>query len=355
MAGTGDLDLLKRLRRIRARLMYDKTSSLGYGSHLACHMALGLLFLGGTRMSLRNDTLDSIACLYCSVFPRFPNSTSDNRFHLQALRHFWTGAVDENRLLEIRTDENTLLSVPIEIQLSQTVYHDTHTNGSSFLHTPALLPRIEHPFVVLIRNPLYSAQSFSFNRMGDDSPTPYSHSGPLRLFLKPIESLEMDRDGNQFPNGIPSIISTHRPAQVKTLHPILDIGHLQSWIDSEILEILRQGIPVITNTIASTLIDAAPIITTTSPNNSPHSSFSIPVHIDTFIRHRLTVIDQSILVLNQMISTTSIPATLLFSLEKWIRLRNLYHSARLHLWSWLISSSSSFSALPSSSIDNLVN
>ena len=346
MAGTGDLDLLRRLRRIRARLMYDKTSSLGYGSHLTCHMAIGLLFLGGTRMSLRNDTLDSVACLYCSVFPRFPNSTSDNRFHMQALRHFWTAAVDENRLLETRIDENLLLSVPIEIRPYQTVSNDNPAKDSSFFQTPALLPRIEHPFIVFIRNPLYSSQSFSFDRMGDASSTPYIHSGPLRLFLKPIESFDVDHDGNPHPNRIPSIISTYRSASVKILHPILDIEHLQSWIDSEILNaILRQDVTV-ADTIPTTLTgDISSLINT--PNHPSHSSFSIPTHLDTFIiRHRLMIIDQSILVLNQMISTT--PSSSLFSLEKLVRLKNLYHSARLHLWNWLISSCSSFSSLPSS-------
>ncbi len=44
MSGSGDLDVLRMIRRLRLG-----HSELVYGSHIAVHMALGLLFMGGGR------------------------------------------------------------------------------------------------------------------------------------------------------------------------------------------------------------------------------------------------------------------------------------------------------------------
>lgn len=45
MAGTGNLDVLRIARQLRKRHSPD----VPYGSHMAVHMAIGLLFLGGGR------------------------------------------------------------------------------------------------------------------------------------------------------------------------------------------------------------------------------------------------------------------------------------------------------------------
>ena len=44
MSGSGDLDVLRMVRRLRL-----SHSEVCYGSHMAVHMALGLLFIGGGR------------------------------------------------------------------------------------------------------------------------------------------------------------------------------------------------------------------------------------------------------------------------------------------------------------------
>ena len=62
--------------------MGPSNSSVGYGSHMAIHMALGLLFLGGARYSLKTDNM-SIAALLIALFPKFPTHSNDNRYHLQ--------------------------------------------------------------------------------------------------------------------------------------------------------------------------------------------------------------------------------------------------------------------------------
>ena len=46
MSGSGDLEVLKLIRRLHVRIGH---SEVCYGNHMAVHMALGLLFLGGGR------------------------------------------------------------------------------------------------------------------------------------------------------------------------------------------------------------------------------------------------------------------------------------------------------------------
>ena len=46
MSGSGDLEVLKLIRRLHVRIDHPEVN---YGSHMAVHMALGLLFLGGGR------------------------------------------------------------------------------------------------------------------------------------------------------------------------------------------------------------------------------------------------------------------------------------------------------------------
>lgn len=48
MSGSGDLEVLRLIRRLRVRVRVGQ-AEVTYGSHMAVHMALGLLFLGGGR------------------------------------------------------------------------------------------------------------------------------------------------------------------------------------------------------------------------------------------------------------------------------------------------------------------
>ncbi|KAG9468649.1 hypothetical protein GDO78_022271 [Eleutherodactylus coqui] len=74
MAGSGNLRVLQL-----CRFMHKKTGGeMNYGFHLAHHMALGLLFLGGGRYSLSTSN-SSIAALLCALYPHFPVHGTDNR------------------------------------------------------------------------------------------------------------------------------------------------------------------------------------------------------------------------------------------------------------------------------------
>ena len=68
-----------------------------YGYNQAILMALGILFLGNGRYTLsRSDK--AIAGLLCAVYPVFPETPQDNKYYLQAMRHFYVFAL-ETRLL----------------------------------------------------------------------------------------------------------------------------------------------------------------------------------------------------------------------------------------------------------------
>ena len=135
MAGTGDLGVMRVCRYLRSRLTQ---SCVFYGSYMAIHMALGILFLGACRYSF-SASPEAIGALICALYPIYPNHSSDNRYHLQALRHLYVLAA-EPRLL-----------IPYDISTNQPVYvnvivNQKQTNGEYLklkLKLPCLMPEID--------------------------------------------------------------------------------------------------------------------------------------------------------------------------------------------------------------------
>ena len=80
MAGSGDLSTLRTCRMLRSRV--HNSTVVNYGSHMAVHIAIGLLFLGGGRLALASSPR-AVASLLAAFFPKFPTHSSDNRYHLQ--------------------------------------------------------------------------------------------------------------------------------------------------------------------------------------------------------------------------------------------------------------------------------
>mmetsp|Transcript_42600 Transcript_42600/g.40866 ORF Transcript_42600/g.40866 Transcript_42600/m.40866 type:complete len:242 (+) Transcript_42600:1572-2297(+) len=100
MAGTGDIDCFRLIRILRKRIEHNQANepnSSYYGFNMAINMSMGFLFLGSGAYTFSRSDL-SIAALICALYPVFPSSPSDNRYHLQALRHFYVLAI-ETRLL----------------------------------------------------------------------------------------------------------------------------------------------------------------------------------------------------------------------------------------------------------------
>lgn len=115
VAGSGDLHVLRLLRRLRKR----SGPSLGrqrYGSHMAMHMAIGFVFMGGGCQTFGTSNI-AIAALLCSIYPRFPTDVTDNQYHLQAMRHLYVLAV-EPRCVETRdVDTGMPCYVDVEVHL----------------------------------------------------------------------------------------------------------------------------------------------------------------------------------------------------------------------------------------------
>lgn len=112
LAGTGDLETLRLLKVLRWRC----DEEINYGSHMAFGSAIGLLFLGGGTSTIGREPED-IAALLLAFYPRFPSSTSDNQYHLQALRNLYALAVKRRDIKAI--DVDTLESVFVPIQVSK--------------------------------------------------------------------------------------------------------------------------------------------------------------------------------------------------------------------------------------------
>lgn len=127
MAGTGDLTIFRRLRSLHGRV----DTETPYGSHMASHMAIGLLFLGGGSYTLGTSDL-AIASLICSLYPVFPTTVLDNKCHLQAFRHLWVLAAEPRCLVPRDIDSRRPVSIPITL---------TALNGESRkIAAPCLLP-----------------------------------------------------------------------------------------------------------------------------------------------------------------------------------------------------------------------
>ncbi|KAF9428954.1 Anaphase-promoting complex subunit 1 [Podila epigama] len=117
VAGSGRVDLLRRLRQLHRKA----TGDVSYGNHMAYHMALGLLFVGGGGYTLGSSP-SCVAALLCGLYPRFPTSPNDNRSHLQAFRHLWVLAVEPRCLVTRETRTGVCCSVPVRIHLKVAHY-----------------------------------------------------------------------------------------------------------------------------------------------------------------------------------------------------------------------------------------
>ncbi|RMX73386.1 hypothetical protein D0869_13656 [Hortaea werneckii] len=149
MAGTGDLVTFRRLRRLHGRT----DSETPYGSHLATHMAVGVLFMGGGTYTLSASDF-AIASLMCAFYPLFPMDVHDNRVHLQAFRHFWVFAAEARCL--VAEDVDTHRPVPMSILL-------TAKDGSTRpFKAPCLLPDLDTIRTIETNDPAYWKVTLDF-------------------------------------------------------------------------------------------------------------------------------------------------------------------------------------------------
>ncbi|KAI5296470.1 Anaphase-promoting complex subunit 1 [Ascosphaera acerosa] len=169
MAGTGDVPVLRRLRSLHGRVTGDQT----FGTHMASHMALGLLFLGGGTFTLGTSDL-AIASLICAFYPIFPKTFQDNKCHLQALRHLWVLAAEPRCLIPRDAETRRAMSVPITMHLK--------SGEVKQAVAPCLLPELNQLQSVLLKSPEH--WELCLDIIGDKSIREKLHAGNQSVYLQ---------------------------------------------------------------------------------------------------------------------------------------------------------------------------
>jgi anaphase-promoting complex subunit 1 len=149
MAGTGDLKTFRYLRRLHGRT----DAETPYGSHLAGHLAIGALFLGGGTYTFGTSNL-AIASLVCAFYPLFPTDVQDNHVHLQALRHFWVFAAEARCLIVEEIDTHRPISMSVTVTMKD--------GATKPLTAPCLLPELDAISTVQTNDPAYWRVTLDF-------------------------------------------------------------------------------------------------------------------------------------------------------------------------------------------------
>ncbi|KAK9894955.1 hypothetical protein P389DRAFT_153773 [Cystobasidium minutum MCA 4210] len=158
MAGTGELNVLRRLRVMHGQVK----EGMSYGSHMARHMALGLLFLGKGRFTLGTSKI-ATAALLCAFYPVFPPKSSSNRFHLQALRHMWVLAVEPRCLAAKDVESGNRVYLRLKFKLREG--RDPLGNEiitSKYLTAPTLTPPLSSIMSIQADSPRYWSVALDF-------------------------------------------------------------------------------------------------------------------------------------------------------------------------------------------------
>lgn len=165
-AGTGNLVALRFFRQLNARC----AAEISYGIHMAVHMAIGFLFMGGGTLSFGTSNAD-IAALVTAIFPRFPFASSDNQYHLQAFRHLYVLAASPRSIVARDVDTGEACYVPLTIQQRSTGEGEGSGGGGASgggaggggaeaglatdLITPCIVPSLDSIASIRVRGPRY--------------------------------------------------------------------------------------------------------------------------------------------------------------------------------------------------------
>lgn len=147
-SGSGNVQVLRILRKLSAR----SGTEISYGNHMATHMAIGFLMLGGGAYAFGTSNV-AIAALVCALFPRYPLLPTENLPHLQAFRHLWALAVEPRCLVTRDVQTRELCCVPVVVKT-----FDVQVEGGlrEFrMTTPCLLPSYRDIHSIRTESPRY--------------------------------------------------------------------------------------------------------------------------------------------------------------------------------------------------------
>ncbi|XP_041646120.1 anaphase-promoting complex subunit 1 [Cheilinus undulatus] len=176
MSGTGNLKVLQLCRFFHKRT----GGEMNYGFHMAHHMALGLLFLGGGRYTLSTSN-SAIAALLCALYPHFPAHSTDNRYHLQALRHLAVLAAEPRLLVPVDVDSLKPCYALLEVTYKETKWYEETTVE---LMAPTMLPELHLLKRVKVKGPRYWELSLDLSRETQHLKSILSRDGVLYVKLR---------------------------------------------------------------------------------------------------------------------------------------------------------------------------
>jgi anaphase-promoting complex subunit 1 len=155
MAGTGELGLTRRLRMSHGQ----EGASINYGSHMAMHMALGILYLGRGYYTIGNSNL-AIAALAIACFPRFLPAMGDNKAYPQALRHLWVMSAEPRCLIARDVDTCESLFLPVKL------FSKDVAQGANLI-SPTLIAPMNTLKSIVVDSPRYLPVTFDFANARD--------------------------------------------------------------------------------------------------------------------------------------------------------------------------------------------
>ncbi|XP_030888221.1 anaphase-promoting complex subunit 1 [Leptonychotes weddellii] len=94
----------------------------------------------------------SIAALLCALYPHFPAHSTDNRYHLQALRHLYVLAAEPRLLVPVDVDTNMPCYALLEVTYKGTQWYE---QTKEELMAPTLLPELHLLKQIKVKGPRY--------------------------------------------------------------------------------------------------------------------------------------------------------------------------------------------------------
>ncbi|GAB0495351.1 hypothetical protein MMPV_006651 [Pyropia vietnamensis] len=219
-AGSGDIGVLRTLRRLRKRRPSRGTFAVRtYGHHMAGSMAVGLLTLGGCCQTLGTSN-EAVAALVLAAYPSLPTAPDDNRVHLQAWRHLYVLAAVPRCVEAVDVDTGRAVAVPLAVGVRSRALRGVGAEGnpvandgtggsddgtlviSTPLTAPCLLPEPAAVASVGVASPRYwpatiagaplrrwlaaagAGATGTCGRIGGDWAAPQPHPRRLVLYVK---------------------------------------------------------------------------------------------------------------------------------------------------------------------------
>ncbi|KAG7280265.1 hypothetical protein CRUP_026806 [Coryphaenoides rupestris] len=176
MCGSGDLRVLQVCRFLHKRT----GGEMNYGFHMAHHMALGILFLGRGRLSLSTSN-SAIAALLCALYPHYPAHSTDNRYHLQALRHLVVLAAQPRLLVPVDVDTLKPCYALLDLTYKESQWYKETTVE---IMAPTLLPELHLLKQVKVKGPRYWELSIDLSKDTQHLRSILSRDGVLYVKLR---------------------------------------------------------------------------------------------------------------------------------------------------------------------------